>query len=326
MQLYTNKFGEWERITKYPQEIEKFKAILKEELPMSFASENPVPVVMTMSPRYMVKFPRFVANKVDDGQVGQVTAGPPSATIPYLEKTVEDGFSVEWRITGRAPKVTEKGIIWDREGSRYRFAKTKAFDPQNDLELIIFLYFFSREVVNNYRKDNVENQNGRFQILKADVAAAIEFEKLKKDSRINQLIVDDATRMSYDELKKAAAIMRIAFSGIEKGDRVIMFNELQKPKVFEQFIRILDDVREKKKNPHDLSQINEKVKAAVDKKVIREIDGVWHITSTEGDIQAVIVKAEGLKPKDKMFALLEHLKTDVSALEKINEVMNAVPA
>lgn len=326
MQLYTNKFGEWERITKYPEEIKAFKEILKKELPMSFDSETPVPVVFRTSPKYTVKFPRFIAHRQDDGQVGQVSAGPPSMTIPYLEKTNENGFSVEWRITGRAPKVTDKGVVWDKEGSRYRFSGTASFDPVNDLEIIIFLYFFSTEVVNNYREGNVANQNGRFEIVKADVAASIDFDKLKKDSRINQLIVDDSTRLSYEELKKGAAIMRIAFTGIEKADRVIMFNELQNPKVFEQFTRILDDIREKKKNPFDLSEINEKVKAAEAKGVLREVDGNWAITSTEGDVKAIVIKAEGQNKKAKLFNLVEHLKTDVGAVEKLNEVMNEVPA
>lgn len=324
MQLYTNKFGEWERITKYPEEIKKFKAILKEELPMSFNSENPLPVMLKTSPRFTVQFPRFIAHRANDGQVGQVNASPPSMTIPYLEKTIEDGFSVEWRISKKAPKNTDKGVVWEKSGGAYRFSGTISLNAANDLELIIFLYFFSSEVINNYKRNEVANQNGRFEFVKADIAASIDFEKLKKDSRVNSLIVDDATRLSYEEIKKAAAIMHIPFSGIEKADRVTMYNALQNTRVFDQFNRILDDVRTKKKNPFDLSEINDKVKAAKSKGVLREIDGSWCITSTEGEVKAIVVKAEGHKEKDKTFALIEHLKTDTTAIEKINEILNEV--
>lgn len=300
--------------------IKEYRDKLKAVFPHSFDVDNPRSIRLELLPRFKKSLPRYRA-KQTDAPIGRRDIGVKNLFAPAKEKVNESGIGVEYVFSKSSPKV-RTGERWSPEG--INLAKTKSLDPVFDLELLIFLYFFSCEMANGERaKKDAHMTNARFGFVMVEQVAANNIAKIRRNREMEDLVTNKNTFLAYEDLRKIASTRGIPTTGVEDEDRVHIYNVLQDETQWQGFKRVMEDVVGTRKNTADMSDINVKVTDAMKAKVLsldKKTD-IWMLTTTGGAHVLSITKATGTTPAEKKFNLIEYLKSDPGAMEKLNELL-----
>lgn len=310
-----------------PAKIKSYRDKLKKVFPYSFDVENPRTIKIELHPRYKKSLPRYRA-KITDAPIGRKEVGTKNLHAPSIEKVREDGIGVEYVFSPTSPTI-KFGEKW--KPASVNLAKQTSFDPTYDLELLIFLFFFSCEITNGERakSGDIACVNAHFNFVMPEQVAANKIANIRRNREMEDLITNKGTCLSYEDLCKVASVRGIATSGIEDDDRANIYHILSDESAWLGFKRVVEDVVGVRKNTADMSEINEKVTAGMTANVLRydEKANVWNLTSTKGKVHMEVCKGEGTTDKARKFALIEYLKKDTAAMEKLNELLpDAVPA
>lgn len=324
------KFEDGKPVHFSKEEVMKYREELAKVFPYSFGEGTSMPIKIEIRPELTMELQRFPKGKTDI-PIGTSKQAPAATVIPAVETVTEQGYRVQYRFSTTNPVIDSKGAyVWNR-GESIKIRTHRILDPVDDLELIIFLYFFSSEFNNGHRArvlGSTRAQNGRFQFVMPDLVGKERLQKLIFDEKVGDMIIKPSTRLSYADITAVSGIMRMGITGIEDVDRANIYESLRgNPKKLEAFERTLENMKGNKRNSADMSQINKKVKDGIKAGVVRQKDGAWWLTSTKGDGIAEIVKVSGSDKKEQEFALVEHLKLDTAIVERLNTLLeDLVPA
>lgn len=309
------------RLQDHKDYLEKLKAAF----PSSFG-ENARPIMVQLSQKFQRPLQRFVAKQVDKGPVGNAIERPPSSHASAIEKVIRDGAMEIYGFSTTVPRL-KPNERWSPKS--IELAKRSYLDPQRDLELLAFLYFFSSEFSNGARASERVSQNARFEFIMPEKQAEQDFDKIIQDQRAYDYLINPKTRDSYENVVNIAKAISFGTSGIEQRDRADLFAHLTKHQNAKEnlahYERIRVTVSPSGKNPFDLTAIDKKVKDAIAAGFIVEKDSNWVLQSSGGDAIAKITGVKGHQKKEKVMHLVAHLQVDPTIVEQINELLS-VPA
>jgi hypothetical protein len=194
--------------------------ILKTKFPTFFRSENPLPIMIdyTTSQKYYADLYR----PGGDVSVGRVLKSPQPTNVYSVGYEMQDGFRTEVRYSEIPPVIKGNDLVW--KSKKINLYSEMYLNPIVDLEKLIFLWFYSDHFVNNdcYNK----RKNARFEFIIPEVQVESKYDNIKYRRRLEDEILIEDTRISYDSLKSIAKLMNIELRGEEKVDRVTFFDSI----------------------------------------------------------------------------------------------------
>jgi len=305
-----NDLGKVERL---PQaELNTLADKLAELFPLSFTVDNPQPIYLKFATQYVKSAEVYDKKNIMANVSRVVTKTPPVVFLKSVEKVRDGQFSRQYVFSEGFPEINDRTAKVSAKGIPFR--KGKTLNPVRDLELLMFLYFYSSQVENNARG---ENRGAYAQILRPDVVAKDDINKLRHNEKIYNTFINPNTFISYEVLKDISSAMMVATNGNEDADRVTLYNHcLAKAENWSRFERLKPEFT-KAKNASDMSEINQKVKEGIKGGFIREADGNWVLTTSGGAHVREIVKMDGINKVDKQLKLVEFLKSDPDTVEKL---------
>lgn len=310
-----------------PAELKPYEDKIKELFPYSFREEKPIPITLKWAPEFVRNAPLYDGK----GEMAQVVpnhanrkVATPNAIISAVAKVREEGssYEVEYMYSKQYPQINEKSGRAKAKGIRIKGGDKLGYnlDPKRDFDLIIFLYFFSSSVQNNAAGTH---KGAAFVFERPDQRAADDYNKLIVNQEVYNMVINPLTFDSHEDLRKVASVVGFPTSGEELVDRVKIQEHLKDEKNREKWFRIRTDIVQTRRNNADMSEINDKVVRAINANVLREDKKkkVWTLTSSGGALVMEVIGVKGTSSDEKRMNLVQHLKLDTTAMEKLNELL-----
>ena len=194
--------------------------ILKTKFPTFFRSENPLPVMIDYiaSQKYYAELFR----PGGDVSAGRALKAPQPTNVFSIGYEMQDGFRTEVRYSEMPPVIKGNDLSW--KSKKINLYSEMHLNPVVDLEKLIFLWFYSDHFVNNdcYNK----RKNARFEFIIPEAQVESKYDNIKYRRRLEDEILIEDTRISYDSMKSIAKLMNIELRGEEKVDRVTFFDSI----------------------------------------------------------------------------------------------------
>ncbi len=266
------------------------------------------------APNYKRKQVIFRAG-VKDEALGARDAIMPARIVPSIAKKLDPktGMRTEYGWFERAPikgrKSSQKG---------FRVQAPDSINPRTQLENLVWLYFFSDSFVNG----NESFPGAYFQFIKVHEIAKKRMEVLQSEDEAKRLVINVATRVNYEDLRKLAQLMNIPLSGVEDNDRVTMYESISTPDKLAIFKAHADKTVVARKETLDLSEISAKVKAAIKRKVVAVKENTWVLQSEKGDTIIALAVVKGTTDDEKLIELCNELFSQPEKVENINAILN----
>jgi hypothetical protein len=202
------------------EDLQEQIEILKGKFPTFFRSENPLPVIIDYLPSQ--KFYVDLYRPGGDTSAGRVLKSPQPTNVFATGYEVEDGFRTEIRYSETPPIIRGNDLSWrSRKISLY---SKLHLNPSVDLEKLIFLWFYSNHFSNNDCQN--KRKNARFEFIIPEAQVESKYNNIKYRRRLEDEILIEETRMSYDMVKSVAKLMDLKLRGEEKSDRITLFDSV----------------------------------------------------------------------------------------------------
>lgn len=202
------------------EDLQEHIEVLKQKFPTYFRKENPLPIKIDF-----VQSAKYYVDTFRPG--GEVSAGrilkrPQPMSIISIGYENNDGFLSEVRYSETAPIVKNGELKWS--SSKISLSERTAINPIVDLEKLIFLWFYCDHFSNN---DCVKKRGTtKFEFIIPEEQVESKYDNIKYRRRLEDEILIEDTRISYDSLKSIAKLMNISLRGEEKVDRVTFFDSI----------------------------------------------------------------------------------------------------
>lgn len=310
-------YREGERLNE--QDLSDKIEILKDIFPTYFRKEDPLPIMIDF-----VKSAKFNVELFRPG--GDISAGkslksPQPRDIVAVGYDNVNGFQSEIRYTERAPVFDGNSVSWGR--SKINLGERTQLRPGIDLEKLIFLWFYCDHIVNN----DCANKRGdaKFEFIIPEKQVGSKYENIAFRRQIEDEILIEGTRISYEALSNIAASMGIKLRGEEKVDRVTFFDSIinsndriNKYKALKSSI-----VLEKKSTVSEvveLTQVKNIVANLVDTlKIFDDEKGAWRIKGPGKP--KFLCDIEGETPEEKLFNLVEFVSNNPEVLQSVKSLV-----
>lgn len=310
-------YREGERLNE--QDLSDKIEILKDIFPTYFRKEDPLPIMIDF-----VKSAKFNVELFRPG--GDVSAGrklksPQERNIIAVGYENVNGFQSEIRYTNTAPIFNGNSISWGK--SKINLGEKTQLRPIIDLEKLIFLWFYCDHIVNN----DCANKRGdaKFEFIIPEKQIGSKYDNIAFRRQIEDEILIEGTRISYEALSNIAASMGIKLRGEEKVDRVTFFDSIinsndriNKYKALKSSI-----VLEKKSTVSEvveLTQVKNIVANLVDSlKIFDDEKGAWRIKGPGKP--KFLCDIEGETPEEKLFNLVEFISNNPEVLQSVKSLV-----
>lgn len=303
--------GHYERFS--TEELTSYKNQLVEMLPHVFGSGSTQPMRLLFTGSKTVDV--YKAGGVG-GRQRRKSLHPGAVSISTMGfYNDENGIRQQVRLSSGFP-VKGAGGSQEWPKTVFNIAHNKTFDAVRDLEEIIFLMFFSGNIQNG----KVGAVSAQFKIDMPINDARDREVKIHREYAVDRELMITETRMSYEDVKKIAALFPVPIVNIEGKDRIILRDAaLMNPANTARYHKVRDQVlaagKSKTANVADLSAINETVKEAIKMGVLVEDGGMWVVKNDLGVTVRSIVAMSGGTKKDRQINLVEYLGTDAESVE-----------
>lgn len=307
-------YREGERLQR--EDLQDHIEILQQKFPTYFRKENPLPVKIDF-----IKSAKFYIDAFRPG--GDVSAGrilkrPQPMGIKPIGYENDGGFLSEVRYTESAPVSVGNELKWNNS-TMYLSEKT-VLQPVVDLEKLIFLWFYCDHFTNN---DCIKKRGrAKFEFIIPEQQVESKYDNIKYRRRLEDEILIEDTRISYDSMKSIAKLMNISLRGEEKVDRITFFdNIVNSPARVKNYDAIKGNQVPEKGTTVDevvsLTNVKNLVANLVDGLKLFEDESVnkWRI---KGPGKAkYLCDVEGDSEEAKMFNLVEYVSNNPEAFETV---------
>jgi hypothetical protein len=296
------------------EDLQDHIQILQERFPTYFRKENPLPIKLDF-----IKSAKFYVEVFRPG--GEVSAGrilksPQKRKIKSYGFEMNEGFKTEIRYSDKAPSNRGGDVKWSN--TFIDIESDTLLRPVVDLEKLIFLWFYSDNFVNNDCEN--KKKDAKFEFIIPEVQVESKYDNIKYRRRLEDEILIEDTRISYDSLKSIAKLMNISLRGEEKVDRVTFFDNLvNNPSRVKNYDAIKGNQAPEKGTTVDevvsLTNVKNLVANLVDGLRLFEDESVnkWRI---KGPGKAkYLCDVDGDSEEAKMFNLVEYVSNNPEAFE-----------
>jgi hypothetical protein len=202
------------------EDLQDHIEILQERFPTYFRKENPLPIRIDY-----IKSAKFYVDLFRPG--GDVSAGrslrsPQPLNVFSVGYDNDNGFKVEVRYSESAPVIKNGEPTWRQR--KISLHSDLILKPTVDLEKLIFLWFYCDHFTNNECPN--KRPTAKFEFIIPEVQVESKYDNIKYRRRLEDEILIEDTRISYDSLKSIAKLMNVTLRGEEKVDRVTFFDSI----------------------------------------------------------------------------------------------------
>jgi hypothetical protein len=298
------------------EDLQEHIEILQQKFPTFFRKENPLPIKIDY-----IKSSKFYIDLFRPGgdvSAGKVLKSPQPRPIRTVGYEINNGFKVEVRYSEKTPTTRNGEPIWAE--SKMSIGSDTVLVPGSDIEKLIFLWFYSDHFVNN-DCDNKRSE-AKFEFIIPEVQVESKYDNIKYRRRLEDEILIEDTRMSYDMVKSISKLMALNLRGEEKTDRITLFdtvlNNLSRLKNYDA---IKGNMVVDKPSTVDavvgLTQIKNLVANAVENLKLFEDESVnkWRIKAP-GKAK-YLCDIEGDTDESKLFNLVEFVSNNPEAFETV---------
>jgi hypothetical protein len=298
------------------EDLQEHIEILQEKFPTFFRKENALPIKLDF-----IKSAKFYIDVFRPG--GDVSAGrrlksPQPRPINPLGYEMNNGFKVEIRYSEKTPVMKNGDLKWSN--SKFKIGSGTILKPIVDLEKLIYLWFYCSHFTNNdcsYKKSDA-----KFEFIIPEQQVESKYDNIKYRRRLEDEILIEDTRISYDSMKSIAKLMNITLRGEEKVDRVTFFDSIvNNPAKVKNYDAIKGNQVPEKGTTVDevvsLTNVKNLVANLVDGLRLFEDESVnkWRI---KGPGKAkYLCDVEGDSEEAKMFNLVEYVSNNPEAFETV---------
>lgn len=293
--------------------------ILKDIFPTYFRKENPLPIIIDF-----VKSAKYSIEMFKPG--GDVSAGrrlksPENRNIVAIGYENVNGFRSEIRYTTSAPVFNGNSINWGK--SKITLGEKTQLKPIVDLEKLIFLWFYCDHITNN----ECINKRGdaKFEFIIPEKQIGSKYDNISFRRQIEDEILIESTRISYEALTTIAQSMGIKLRGEEKVDRVTFFDSIINSNERINKYKSLKSnlVLEKKSTVSEvveLTQVKNIIANLVDNlKIFDDEKGAWRIKGPGKP--KFLCDIEGETPEEKLFNLVEFVSSNPEVLQSVKSLV-----
>jgi hypothetical protein len=296
------------------EDLQEQIQILKGKFPTFFRSENPLPVTIDYLPSQ--KFYVDLYRPGGESSAGRVLKAPQPTNVFSIGYEIEDGFRTEVRYSEVPPVIKGNDLSW--KSSKMTLSSGMNLNPIVDLEKLIFLWFYSDNFANNDCQN--KRKNARFEFIIPEVQVEHKYTSIKERRRLEDEVLIEETRMSYDMVKSICKLMDLKLRGEEKSDRITLFDYLiNAPHKIGNYDAIKGNMVVDKPSTVDavvgLTQIKNLVANAVENLKLFEDESVnkWRIKAP-GKAK-YLCDIEGDTDEAKLFNLVEFVSNNPEAFE-----------
>lgn len=302
------------------EDLQEHIEILQEKFPTYFRKENPLPVKIDF-----IRSAKFYIDTFRPG--GDVSAGrilkrPQPMGIKPIGYENDRGFLSEIRYSDSAPISRNGELKWNN--SKMQLSEKTVLQPVVDLEKLIFLWFYCDHFTNN---DCIKKRgSAKFEFIIPEQQVESKYDSIKARRRLEDEILIEETRISYDLVKEIASKMNITLRGEEKVDRVTLFDRLSSSS---SSVKTYDSLKAQFKPEKGttveavvgLTQIKNLVASAVENLKLFEDESVnkWRIKAPGKP--KYLCDIEGESNEEKLFNLVEFVSNDSEALKTVQGLL-----
>ena len=302
------------------EDLREHIEILQEKFPTYFRKENPLPVKIDF-----IQSAKFYVDAFRPGgdiSAGRVLKRPQPIGIKPVGYENDGGFLSEIRYTESAPIVSGGELKWNN--STMRLSEKTILQPVVDLEKLIFLWFYCDHFTNN---DCIKKRgSAQFEFIIPEQQVESKYDNIKARRRLEDEILIEETRISYDLVKEIASKMNIPLRGEEKVDRVSLYDGIA---YSSDRIKLYDSLKAQYKPEASstveavvgLTQIKNLVASAVENLKLFEDESVnkWRIKAPGKP--KYLCDIEGESNEEKLFNLVEFVSNDSEALKTVQGLL-----
>jgi len=293
--------------------------ILKDIFPTYFRKENPLPIIIDF-----VKSAKYSIEMFKPG--GDVSAGkrlksPQPRSITSVGYENVNGFRSEIRYTTSAPVFNGNSVNWAK--SKIILGEKTQLKPIVDLEKLIFLWFYCDHITNN---DCVAKRgDAKFEFIIPEQQIGSKYDNISFRRQIEDEILIEGTRISYEALTSIAESMGIKLRGEEKVDRVTFFDSIiNSNERINKYKNLKSNIVLEKKSTVsevvELTQVKNIVANLVDSlKIFDDEKGAWRIKGPGKP--KFLCDIEGETPEEKLFNLVEFVSSNQEVLQSVKSLV-----
>jgi hypothetical protein len=302
------------------EDLQEHIEILQEKFPTYFRKENPLPV--------KIDFIRAAKFEIDtfrpggDVSAGRILKRPQPMGIKPIGYENDRGFLSEIRYSDSAPIARNGELKWNN--SKMQLSEKTVLQPVVDLEKLIFLWFYCDHFTNN---DCIKKRgSAKLEFIIPEQQVESKYDNIKSRRRLEDEILIEETRISYDLVKEVASKMGISLRGEEKVDRVTLFDRLA---ASSNNVKTYDSLKAQYKPEVGttveavvgLTQIKNLVASAVENLKLFEDESVnkWRIKAPGKP--KYLCDIEGESNEEKLFNLVEFVSNDLEALKTVQGLL-----
>lgn len=298
------------------EDLQEHIEILQQKFPTFFRKENPLPIKIDY-----IKSSKFYVELFRPGgdvSAGKVLKSPQPRPVKSIGYEIDGGFKVEVRYSDKMPTFRNGEPVWS--SSRISIGSDTILKPGADLEKLIFLWFYCDHFTNN--DCETKRTDAKFEFIIPEVQVESKYSSIKARRRLEDEILIEETRMSYDMVKSVAKLMGLNLRGEEKTDRVTLFDTVvNSPSRLKSYDAIKGNMVIDKPSTVDavvgLTQIKNLVANAVENLKLFEDESVnkWRIKAP-GKAK-YLCDIEGDNDETKLFNLVEFVSNNPEAFETV---------
>lgn len=307
-------YREGERLQR--EDLQDHIEILKQKFPTFFRKDNPLPIQIDF-----IESAKFYIEGFRPGgdvSIGRILKRPQPTSISSIGYEDNNGFLSEIIYTEKSPIFKNGDVKF--EGTRLTLSENTVIRPGVDLEKLIFLWFYCDHFINNDCRK--KRGNPRFEFIIPEVQVESKYDNIKYRRRLEDEILIEDTRISYDSMRSIAKLMNIPLRGEEKVDRVTFFDVIvNNPSMVKNYDAIKGNQVPEKGTTVDevvsLTNVKNLVANLVDGLKLFEDESVnkWRI---KGPGKAkYLCDVEGDSEEAKMFNLVEYVSNNPEAFETV---------
>ena len=302
------------------EDLQEHIEILQKKFPTYFRKENPLPIKIDY-----IKSAKFYVDLFRPGgdvSAGRVLKSPQPFPIKMIGYEIDGGFKTEIRYSDKAPSIKGGSAEWDN--TKLLLGSDVLLRPIVDLEKLIFLWFYCPFFTNN----DCLNKNSftKFEFIIPEQQVESKYDNIKSRRRLEDEILIEETRISYDLVKEIASKMNITLRGEEKVDRVSLYDGIT---YSSDRIKLYDSLKAQYKPEVGttveavvgLTQIKNLVASAVENLKLFEDESVnkWRIKAPGKP--KYLCDIEGESNEEKLFNLVEFVSNDSEALKTVQGLL-----
>jgi hypothetical protein len=307
-------YREGERLQR--EDLQDHIEILKQKFPTFFRKDNPLPIQIDF-----IESAKFYIEGFRPGgdvSIGRILKRPQPTSISSIGYEDNNGFLSEIIYTEKSPVFKNGDVKF--ENTKILLSENTVIRPGVDLEKLIFLWFYCNHFTNNDCRK--KRGNARFEFIIPEVQVESKYDNIKYRRRLEDEILIEDTRISYDSMKSIAKLMNIPLRGEEKVDRVTFFDVIvNNPSMVKNYDAIKGNQVPEKGTTVDevvsLTNVKNLVANLVDGLKLFEDESVnkWRI---KGPGKAkYLCDVEGDSEEAKMFNLVEYVSNNPEAFETV---------